>query len=120
MCHSMQRSLSPASSPAPTRRLVAACERAARAPAHASLAAAICWRSCQLLTALPNRGREAAAWAAAAQRLWSAAGTQVSSMSLQVVLGDDVALKGQGSHGHGAGAVISIATRRLLPPLLPL
>lgn len=82
---------------------------------HASLGAAVCWRSCQLLTALPNRGREAAAWADAAARLWAASGRALSGAPLQTVLGDDVALKGQGVHGHGAGAVISIGARRLLP-----
>jgi hypothetical protein len=98
--------------------------------AHASLKAAVAWRYCQLLTALPNRAAEAATWGDAARQLWQQAGGgfvgDASSQglanssglgfgSLQEVLGDDVALTGKGQHGHGRGAVVSLLLRRLLP-----
>jgi hypothetical protein len=95
--------------------------------AHPSLKAAVAWRYCQLLTALPNRAVEAATWGDAARALWQQAGggfvCAASSQgaggsglcSLQEVLGDDVALSGNGQHGHGRGAVVSLLLRRLLP-----
>jgi hypothetical protein len=95
--------------------------------AHPSLKAAVAWRYCQLLTALPNRGAEAATWGDAAHKLWKHAGGGFGVLdgsqgsggsgfsSLQDVLGDDVALTGKGQHGHGRGAVVSLLLRRLLP-----
>ncbi|WIA20326.1 hypothetical protein OEZ85_006158 [Tetradesmus obliquus] len=108
-------------------RLVDKAASSSRQLAHPSLAAAVAWRYCQLLTALPNRGAEAATWGDAARTLWQHAGRgfgiQGASRgsggsgftSLQEVLGDDVALTGKGQHGHGRGAVVSLLLRRLLP-----
>ncbi|WIA40623.1 hypothetical protein OEZ86_013959 [Tetradesmus obliquus] len=108
-------------------RLVDKAASSSRQLAHPSLAAAVAWRYCQLLTALPNRGAEAATWGDAARTLWQHAGSgfvvQGASQgsessgfsSLQEVLGDDVALTGKGQHGHGRGAVVSLLLRRLLP-----
>lgn len=80
---------------------------------HPTVKAAVCWRYCQLLTALPNREVEAASWGLAARKLWECAGQGFAGAQLQDVLGDEVALKGQGQHGRGA--VVSLLTRRLLP-----
>jgi hypothetical protein len=78
----------------------------------------VAWRYCQLLTALPNRGAEAAAWGGAAQEVWArgGGGAGFGGSPIQAVLGDDVALKGQGQHG-AAGVVVSLAARRLLRQL---
>jgi hypothetical protein len=94
-----------------------AASSSSRQLAHASLQAAVAWRYCQLLTALPNRGAEAATWRDAALALWQHAGGGFvgADGSLQEVLGDDVALTGKGQHGHGRGAVVSLLLRRLLP-----
>ncbi len=40
---------------------------------HASAAAALAWRTAQLLSTLPRRGTEAAAWAHAGEALFGAA-----------------------------------------------
>jgi len=80
---------------------------------HPTVKAAVCWRYCQLLTALPNREAEAASWGLAARKLWECAGQGFAGAQLQDVLGDEVALKGQGQHGRGA--VVSLLARRLLP-----
>jgi hypothetical protein len=82
-------------------------------PCHPSIKAAVCWRYGQLLTALPNRASEAGHWGAAAQTLWTSAGQGFAGQQLQQVLGDEVALKGQGL--HGSGGLVSLLTRRLLP-----
>lgn len=81
---------------------------------HPSLHAALAWRHCQLLSALPNRGGEAAAWEGAARELWGRCPALIggSGGSIEGVLGDVAALKGQGS--HGGGAVASLLARRLL------
>uniref|UniRef100_A0A383VNM6 Uncharacterized protein n=1 Tax=Tetradesmus obliquus TaxID=3088 RepID=A0A383VNM6_TETOB len=112
-------------------RLVDKAASSSRQLAHPSLAAAVAWRYCQLLTALPNRGAEATTWGDAARTLWQHAGGgfvvqgasqgsgSSSFSSLQEVLGDDVALTGKGQHGHGRGAVVSLLLRRLLPVVPP-
>jgi hypothetical protein len=86
---------------------------------HPSLSAAIAWRYGQLLTALPNRGSEAAAWGNAAHQLWHQTGwphskDDKSSGSCEVVLGELTALTGKGH--HGCGALVSLFWRRLYPP----
>ncbi|KAF8055656.1 RPA1A [Scenedesmus sp. PABB004] len=101
----------------PARLADAQQQPAGRAPAHASLRAALAWRFAQLLTALPSRGAEAAAWSDAARALWPRAGAGLSARPLEGVLGDAAALTGQGA--HGAGGVVAGLPRRLLPPLLP-
>lgn len=93
---------------------LAGADPAKRAPAsvsacHPSLAAAIAWRYAQLLTALPQRETEAAAWAdAAADRGGGRA-------ALEAALGGLPALTGQGD--KGAGVVVDGACRRALPAL---
>lgn len=85
-------------------------------PVHPSLKAAVAWRYCQLLTALPNRGAEAAAWADAARGAWGRAGAGLQDRAIAGLLGDEAALKGQAQ--HGSGGVVSLVARRLLPPLV--
>ena len=85
---------------------------------HPSLAAAMAWRHGQLLTALPNRGSEAAAWGTAARQLWGQAGwpqgdNGSNSSTCEAVLGDLAALTGKGH--HGSGALVSLFWRRLFP-----
>jgi hypothetical protein len=98
---------------------------------HPSLAAAVSWRHAQLLTALPRREGEAAAWQRYARSLWEAAASarreQAAAAAgaaspplepaglghLDSCLGDVAAFTGQGS--HGSGAVASLFLRRLLP-----
>ncbi len=79
---------------------------------HSSLASALAWRYCQLLTALPRRSSEATAWGDLARGLWSESGC-LARKDIAAVLGDDVALKGQGSQGQGG--VVSLFVRRVLP-----
>jgi len=80
---------------------------------HPSLHAALAWRHCQLLNALPNRGGEAAAWEACARDLWARwPAAAASSSGLEVVLGDKNALTGKGQ--HGGTWVVSLLARRLL------
>lgn len=73
------------------------------------------WRYAQLLTALPNRGAEAAAWADTAHALWARGGAGCGGADVAAVLGDAAALTGKGQ--HGGGSVVSLLPRRLLPPL---
>jgi hypothetical protein len=81
---------------------------------HPSLHAALAWRYCQLLNALPNRGGEAAAWEGCARDLWGRCSFIAAGPPLEGVLGDPAALKGQGQ--HGGTFVISLLPRRLLVP----
>jgi hypothetical protein len=88
---------------------------------HPSLAAAVAWRYSQLLTALPNRGGEATAWAEAAQQQWQKAGQGLLPLGggrCSSALGDLAALTGKGSHGDNR-VVVSLLLRRLLPPVQP-
>eukprot|EP00877_Chromochloris_zofingiensis_P013697 jgi/Chrzof1/8581/Cz03g16090.t1 len=84
---------------------------------HPSLAAALCWRYCQLLSALPNRSTEAAAWADMAWKLWKKSGAVAKAGVIEEVLGDAENLKGLGQAGRGA--VVSLTARRLLPLFPP-
>ncbi|GBF94645.1 hypothetical protein Rsub_07381 [Raphidocelis subcapitata] len=79
---------------------------------HPSLHAALAWRYCQLLSALPNRGGEAEAWEGAARALWGRSGAAASAHPIEAALGDRIALKGQGS--HGGLALAALLPRRLL------
>jgi len=80
-------------------------------PVHGSLAAALCWRNAQLLTALPKRDSEAGAWSGAARALWPAGGGG-NAAGLQGALGTAELYTGRGQ--PGAGAVVSLQLRRLL------
>jgi len=83
-------------------------------PVHPSLAALAAWRYAQLLTALPRRGTEAAAWAAAGERHWrqqqrqraaaaaSPAAAAAAPASAGEVGGGDV---GQGGPADALGAL---------------
>jgi hypothetical protein len=86
---------------------------------HPTLHAALAWRHCQLLSALPNRGGEADAWEACARKLWGSwpAAAAAGGPGLEAVLGDKAALKGQA--GHGGGWVASLLPRRLLVTAAP-
>ena len=79
---------------------------------HPSVGALLSWRYCQLLTALPNRGTEAAAWHKLACGLWEEApvGRKASPES---VFGGLEILRGQGS--PGLGVVLDLMCRRALP-----
>lgn len=79
---------------------------------HPSLHATLAWRHCQLLHALPNRGSEASSWEACARDLWGRSAALASGPGPEAVLGDLVALKGQGQ--HGGRCVVSLLPRRLL------
>ena len=78
----------------------------------AGLHAALAWRHAQLLTALPNRGGEAAAWEGAARAMWARCPTLRGDGALEAALGDLPALTGKGQ--HGGGWVASLLPRRLL------
>lgn len=95
--------------PPRTRRLTVAPPSRAL---HPSLHAALAWRYCQLLAALPNRGGEADAWEGAARALWGRSGAAASARPIEAALGDRVALTGQGS--HGGLALAALLPRRLL------
>lgn len=76
---------------------------------HASLAAALCWRYCQLLSALPNRGSEVRAWRSAAAAFWARCG---AARRLDGVLGSLDLYKGKGP--TGSGALVSLQLRTLV------
>jgi hypothetical protein len=78
---------------------------------HPGLHAALAWRYGQLLSALPNRGGEADAWAGAARELWGRGGGG-GGLALEATLGDRAAFKGQGQHGRRC--VAALLPRRLL------
>ena len=83
---------------------------------HPSVASALAWRHAQLLTALPQRGREAAELAEAAARIEETARATTSDSSrssLEDSLGTLDALTGRGRKGRGV--VVDAAARRVLP-----
>ena len=87
---------------------------------HPSVASALAWRHAQLLTALPQRGKEAAELAEAAARIEDSGRTSSSSSSLDSCrssledsLGTLDALTGKGRKGRGV--VVDAAARRVLP-----
>ena len=84
---------------------------------HPSLGALLAWRYCQLLTALPRRGTEAAGWERLARAFHEAplgglVGGGVGSTP-EVLYGALTALKGEGPPGRGV--VLDMACRRALP-----
>ena len=87
---------------------------------HPSVASALAWRHAQLLTALPQRGKEAAELAEAAARIEDSGRPSSSSSSLDSCrssledsLGTLDALTGKGRKGRGV--VVDAAARRVLP-----
>ncbi|MEW5311215.1 MAG: hypothetical protein WDW38_002949 [Sanguina aurantia] len=87
---------------------------------HPSLAALLCWRYCQLLTALPKREREADTWGRCAVMLWhstrdASAGVSLETLSetdIEATFGSRGRLKGAGH--SGSGVILSIAMLRSL------
>ncbi|GAB4817145.1 hypothetical protein N2152v2_004191 [Parachlorella kessleri] len=79
---------------------------------HPSIGALLSWRYCQLLTALPNRGTEAAAWHKMAGCLWEEAPIGRKNAP-ETVFGGLEYLKGKGD--PGMGVVVDLMARRALP-----
>ncbi len=84
---------------------------------HPSLVSILGWRFHQLLTVLPNRRREAEAWAGLAQSAWSKSGPVAALGPLDAALGSADVLTGKGR--EGAGLLVSLPPRRALPLMTP-
>ena len=80
---------------------------------HPSLAAFAAWRHGQLLTVLPRRGAEAAAWLELGGALHDAAPLARPRSAMVAALGSPDALSGKGATGRGV--LLDLSLRRLLP-----
>ena len=83
---------------------------------HSSTGALAAWRYAQLLTALPKREREAAAWHQLATDLYDDAPLRMV-LEPATVFGSLDVLKGQGTAGYGV--VLDLMSRRALPRVAP-
>lgn len=80
---------------------------------HPSMGALLAWRYCQLLTAMPRRGTEAAAWEKLARALHEEAPIGGLGSAPETVFGTLDALTGKGQAGRGV--VVDLMCRRALP-----
>lgn len=79
---------------------------------HPSIGSLLAWRYAQLLSALPNRGTEAAAWRALGAALYEEAPIGRKSAP-EAVFGGMEVLRGAGEAGQGV--VVDLMCRRALP-----